>query len=269
MLIAKEAADRMQSEFGLELVLVIVDTMSAAAGFADENSSSEGQLAMSVCAKLSQRTGAFVMACDHFGKAVETGTRGTSAKEAAADVVIACLGEKSLAGRVANARIAIRKLRGGATGAETPYTLRIVDLGVDEDNERITTCVIDWSVTVGPAPEARKGKEWPKSATVLRLAMLTAIERDGREITPLTGHAPVRAVELDAVRQEFDRRYPLDDGDRTKQMNRRRQAFKRSLDTAQARGLVDWREIEGKFMVWLTNPEDEGTQPKSPPTGQR
>jgi AAA domain len=90
--IAGEAASRMQSEFGLDLVLIIIDTMSAAAGFKDENSSSEGQTVMNVLGGLSRRTGAFVLACDHFGKAVETGTRGTSAKEAAADVVIACLG---------------------------------------------------------------------------------------------------------------------------------------------------------------------------------
>jgi hypothetical protein len=143
--------------------------MSAAAGFTDENSSSEGQQAMNVCAELSRRTGAFLMACDHFGKAVETGTRGSSAKEGAADVVIACLGEKNLTGRIANTRVAIRKLRGGAGGAEIAYKLRIVDMGIDEGNEQITTGVIDWSpVTIGPVPETSKGKEWPRTATVLR-----------------------------------------------------------------------------------------------------
>jgi hypothetical protein len=116
--IAIEAANKMRSEFDVELVLIIVDTMSAAAGFTDENKSSEGQQAMNVLNELSKRTGALVMACDHFGKAVETGTRGTSAKEAAADCIIACLGEKNTAGHVTNTRIAIRKLRGGATGAE-------------------------------------------------------------------------------------------------------------------------------------------------------
>ena len=95
-----EAVYKMRSEFGVELVLIIVDTMSAAAGFSDENSSSEGQQAMNVLNELSKRTGALVMACDHFGKAVETGTRGTSAKEAAADCVIACLGEKNTAGHL-------------------------------------------------------------------------------------------------------------------------------------------------------------------------
>jgi hypothetical protein len=262
--IAKEAADQMRSEFGVELVLVIIDTMSAAAGFADENSSSEGQLAMNVLTELSRRTGAFCMACDHFGKAVETGTRGTSAKEAAADVVIACLGEKTLAGRIANTRIAIRKLRGGATGAETAYKPRIVDMGVDEDKEQITTCAIEWSpVTVAFASEASKGKEWPKSATVFRSALLTAIQLHGRKITPAADHPQVRAVELDTVRDEFNKRYPLDDGDRKNQMTKRRQVFKRSRTEAVSRELIGCREIEGKFMVWIVSPEDQGAAGKS------
>ena len=259
--IAKEAADRMQSEFGVELVLIVIDTMSAAAGFTDENKSSEGQLAMNALNELSKRTKAFVLACDHFGKAVETGTRGTSAKEAAADVVIACLGEKSVTGRIANTRLAIRKLRGGATGAETAYTLRIVDMGVDEDHAPVTTCVIEWSpVTVTAPPQAAKGKEWPKSATLFRAALITMIEQYGRKLQPLPDHPPVQAVELNKVRQEFEKRYPLDDGDRRKQLAKRRQVFKRSRAEAEARGLIGGREIDGTFMVWAR--EDGGLDGK-------
>ena len=263
--IAKEAADRMQSEFGVELVLIIVDTMSAAAGFADENSSSEGQLAMNVLTELSRRTGAFCIACDHFGKAVDTGTRGTSAKEGAADVVIACLGEKSLAGRVGNTRLAIRKLRGGATGAETAYKPRIVDMGVDEDKEQISTCVIDWSpVTVAAAPESAKGTAWPKSASLFRSALITALELHGKDLAPLADRPQVRAVELDAVRDEFNKRYPLDDGDRNKQIAKRRQMFKRSRTEAVTRELIGCRETEGNFIVWIADPIDHGAAGKSP-----
>jgi hypothetical protein len=38
-----------------------------------------------------------------------------------------------------NTRMALRKLRGGKTGTETPFDLKVVDLGEGE-----TTCVIDW-----------------------------------------------------------------------------------------------------------------------------
>jgi hypothetical protein len=256
--IAKEAADRMKSEFGVELVLIIIDTMSAAAGFKDENASSEGQLAMNVLNELSKRTGALVLACDHFGKMVDTGTRGTSAKEAAADVVIACLGDKTQAGHVTNLRIAVRKLRGGATGAETQFTLRTVDMGVDEDGDPITTCIVAWSpVTVAPPPEVGKGKGWPKSTSLFRVALVTTLKLYGKDQQVPPGGPTVFAVELDKVREEFAERYPLDGGDRQKQLGKRRQAFKRSMATAQTIGKVGGRQIDGKFMVWLTRPEDE------------
>jgi hypothetical protein len=52
--IAREAVNRMRSKFGVKLVLIVIDTMSAAAGFSDENSSSEGQQAMNVLYELSK-----------------------------------------------------------------------------------------------------------------------------------------------------------------------------------------------------------------------
>jgi hypothetical protein len=267
--IAKEAADRMKAAFGVDLVLIIIDTMSAAAGFKDENASSEGQLVMNGLNELSKRTGAIVIACDHFGKAIETGTRGTSAKEASADVVIACLGDRTQAGSVTALRIAVRKVRSGATGAETAFRLRPVDMGVDEDGEPITTCVVEWSpVTIVAPPDATKGKGWPKATLRFRAALVTTLELHGTEQRPTPNDATVFAVELDKVRAEFDRRHPIDGDDRAKQLAKRRQAFKRSMNTAESKDLIGGREIEGKFMVWLTHPEDEGVRPPSAPSGQ-
>ena len=81
-MIARQAADRMQEVFKVELVLIIIDTMSAAAGFKDENSSSEGETVMNVLNELSKRTGALVVACDHFGKmAVRQGPVGHRQKK--------------------------------------------------------------------------------------------------------------------------------------------------------------------------------------------
>jgi hypothetical protein len=258
--IAKDAADRMRSVFYVDLVLIIVDTMAAAAGFQDENSSSEGQLAMNVLNELSKRTGALAIACDHFGKAVETGTRGTSAKEAAADVIIACLGHKSETGNVTTLRIAIRKLRGGATGAETAFTCRVVDMGPDEDGERITTCVVEWSpVTISAPADIAKGKAWPRSTTLFRTALVHTIRLHGTEQKPFPDGPTVRAVQLDRVHEEFNTRSPLDGVDRKKELNKRRQVFKRSRTEAQSRGLIEGREIDGNFMVWLINPEDRAS----------
>jgi hypothetical protein len=267
--IAKKASDQMRSNFRVELVLIILDTMSAAAGFKDENASAEGQVVMNALNELAKRTGSLVMACDHFGKATETGTRGTSAKEASADVVVACLGDKTQTGAVSNLRIGVRKLRGGATGAETAFTLRTVDMGVDEDGEPITTCIIEWSsATIAPPVEATKGKGWSKSTSRFRSALLTTLKEHGTYQQPQPDGARVFAVELYKVRAEFNERYPLEEGNRKRQLNTRSQNFKRSIETAEDKGLIGGREIDGTFMVWLTRPEDEGVQLPKVPSGQ-
>ena len=74
---AKQAAQNIRDQFDLPLALIVIDTLSAAGNFKDANDAAEGQRIMNRLGELSRQTGAFVLAVDHFGKAVETGTRGT------------------------------------------------------------------------------------------------------------------------------------------------------------------------------------------------
>ena len=145
---ARQADHSLQQEFGLPLGLVVIDTIAACAGYpraGDENDSAAAQAVMNVLKAIAQALGCFVLGVDHFGKNVEAGTRGASSKEAAADVVLACLGDKELNGSVTNTRLAVRKNRGGQQGQEYPFTLRVVEAPEpDEDGEPITTMVVDW-----------------------------------------------------------------------------------------------------------------------------
>ena len=99
---AKQAAQNIRDQFDLPLALIVIDTLSAAGNFKDANDAAEGQRIMNRLGELSRQTGAFVLAVDHFGKAVETGTRGSSAKEAAADVVLALLADREINGTISN-----------------------------------------------------------------------------------------------------------------------------------------------------------------------
>src|SRR5262249_6802598 len=88
-------------------------------------------------------------AVDHYGKDVAAGTRGSSAKAASADLVLACLGDREQSGSVTNTRLAVRKCRGGPQGQEFHFTVRKVeDPTPDKDGDPITTLVIEW--TTGP-----------------------------------------------------------------------------------------------------------------------
>src|SRR5262249_39355816 len=96
---ANSIAGEMQKRFGIPLVLILIDTVIASAGYrkaGDENDAAVAQVIMEVLGEISKLTGAFAMAVDHFGKTQETGTRGSSAKEAHAEVVLAMLGEREL-----------------------------------------------------------------------------------------------------------------------------------------------------------------------------
>jgi len=117
---ARQAHESLMKEFGLPLGLIILDTVAASAGYntpGAENDNAVNQALMNTMRMLATAIGCFVLGVDHFGKQIETGTRGGSAKEASADLVLACLGERELSGRVLNTRLTVRKNRSGPHGS--------------------------------------------------------------------------------------------------------------------------------------------------------
>ena len=122
------AARGMRERFGLPLALIVIDTLLPAAGFKDANDTSENQRVMDPLTEVATEVDALVLAVDHFGKDVATGTRNSSVKEAAVDAVLALLADLDLAGNVRNPRLAIRKVRGAPTGQVIPFQTRTVVL---------------------------------------------------------------------------------------------------------------------------------------------
>ena len=191
---AQQADRSLQQEFGLPLGLIVIDTVAACAGYTragDENDPAAAQAVMNVLKALAQALGCFVLGVDHFGKNAEAGTRGASSKEGASDLVLACLGDKSLSGSVSNTRLAVRKNRGGQQGQEFPFTLRVVEAPEpDDDGEPVTSMVVDWQPNTpggnqtqpGPDPWAQTRRQ-DQRAAVLRLkrVMMSAMAEHGVE----------------------------------------------------------------------------------------
>ncbi len=163
---ARQADNSLQQEFGLPLGLVVIDTIAACAGYpraGDENDSAAAQTVMNVLKAIAETLGCFVLGVDHFGKNVESGTRGSGAKESASDLVLACLGDKELNGSVTNTRLAVRKNRGGQQGQEYPFALRVVEAPEpDEDGEPITTMVVDWQPNAPGGNQAGRPDPWAR-----------------------------------------------------------------------------------------------------------
>jgi hypothetical protein len=106
-----------------------------------------------------------VLVIDHYGKMTETGVRGSSAKSASADVILACLGERDNEGNVSNQRLAIVKLRNDTAGRVIPFELRPTEI----------TCVVEWRVGAVDAEPAAPRERWPKSLAVFRRSLEYAL----------------------------------------------------------------------------------------------
>jgi len=254
--IAEPIAKEFVSRFGVPLVLVIIDTIIAAAGYTrdgQDNDAAAGQAIMNTLKAVAHRMKCFAFGIDHFGKTVETGTRGTSVKEGSADVVLAMLGDKSVSGEVTHTRLALRKRRGGANGEEHSFTARKVDMGPDQFGKPMSTLVLDWSTAQTPQPAAKE--HWSKSLRLLRQVLMTILADHGRNCQPYADGPPVRACDLALVRQEFCRQYPAD-GDEKQKAHTRFQAFYRAIKAAQD-GLIGIREVDGVQLTWLIKPEAE------------
>ena len=251
---AKVVADKMMAKWGIPLALIVIDTIVVSAGYTKEgqdNDTATGQCIMTTLGKVAKATGAFVLGVDHFGKAVETGTRGTSAKEGFADVVLALLGDRTVAGKVSNIRLALRKRRSGPSGEEFPFTPREIELGTDQFGQPVTTLVIDWAPeTTRAAPG--KDKSWPKSLRLLQRTMMAVLADQGTDQCPLPNGPIVRAIDLEIVRSEFYRSYPAD-GEAKQQQETRRKAFSRAIKDAQTSRVIGVRIRDGVTLVWLAS----------------
>ena len=234
-------------------MLIWIDTVITAAGHDDggDNDTAASQKVMSVLRILSKHTGALVAGIDHFGKVVETGTRGSSAKEGAADTVIALLADRELSGGIKNTRLAVRKQRDGVSGFEIPFTPRMVETGTDDDGDPVTALVIDWQAT---QQTAQADARWTPSMQVLRRVLMTILADCGQNVRPFLDGPEVRACDIELVRGEFYRQYPADGTDKQKAYARRK-AFSRSVKETTARGLVATREVDGVQLIWLATQE--------------
>jgi hypothetical protein len=257
--VIKEAAEACMARFKLPLGLVIIDVLAAAAGYTkagDENDPAVGARLMAVLHRAAEACGCFILAVDHFGKSIEAGTRGTSAKEASADTILACLGEREVSGAVANTRLALRKVRGGPQGQEFPYRPRVVSgLEQGEDGGAETTCVIDWEAAAAtsddPWETASRQAETKLAMRALRRSMMKLLAGHGVELVPEPGMSPTRMIKQERVREEFFANTTAD-GDLKQKQKAKSQRFRRTLDRAQNDGLIGRREIEGATYLWFT-----------------
>lgn len=115
--------------------LVIIDTQNASCPFIDENSTRDMGGIIAGAKDLARAIDGFVLLVAHTGKEVGRGPRGSSSQIPAWDCCIEVVrnGERR--------EWVTRKVKDGQDGQRFPFRLAIIDLGEDEDGDRITSCV--------------------------------------------------------------------------------------------------------------------------------
>jgi DNA polymerase bacteriophage-type len=264
--IVAEASGGCQERFGFPVGLVIIDVLADCAGYAkagDENDPSIASRVMGTMRRVAEANQCFALAVDHFGKSQEAGTRGSSAKEAAADVVLACLGEKEVSGSVSNTRLALRKVRGGPQGKEYPYRPRVVQI-VRPDGAQVddfasdSTLVIDWES--GSTRRQTFDDPWEAlvhetrqastkiALRVFRRALTRAMGAHGEDKTTQDGEV-VRMVNQAHVREEFNE-LAVADGDVQQQKETKRKQFARTLERLVNHELVGQLNAGDETYLW-------------------
>jgi hypothetical protein len=257
--LAARIARRLKAEFDLPLTLIVIDTVVAAAGYTKEgadNDTATGQMLMRTVGTLAHNARCFVFGVDHFGKDVNVGTRGTSAKEGAVEVVLAMLGEKTITGEITNTRLALRKRRSGPCGQEFPFQARVIDMGPDQYGKPMTTLVLDWGEA---APTAKTTKDWGrgKGIKALRRIIMTLLVDQGANLHPFADGPRVRALKLDLVRTEFIKSWPADGDTEKARRDAKSLACRRAIEAATDKGVITVRELDGEEYVWLAAPTED------------
>lgn len=136
------------------LDLVVYDTLARGTAGADENSAKDMGVAIDNCRILHEVTGATILLVHHSGKDVSKGARGSNALLGAVDVEIEI-------SRLDNNRTAtVSKLKDGEDGAQFGFVLKTIAIGMDEDGDVVSSCVVEHGDVVQRKPREKKMGPW-------------------------------------------------------------------------------------------------------------
>lgn len=117
-------------------MLVIVDTWAQVTPGANENAGEDMGKALTHCKGIHRATGATVLLIHHSGKDASKGARGWSGLRAAADAELEVI--RTPSGRL----VRVSKQKDGEDGEVLGFELDVVNVGLDDEGEIVTSCVV-------------------------------------------------------------------------------------------------------------------------------
>ena len=153
--------------------------------------------------------------------------------------------------------VTVKNMRDGPEGTMVRSRAQMVPLDPDQNGRLRSSIVIvpeDAGEIVIPT---RQGGRPDITTPLLVEALRTALDTKGEHFVP-DGKLPLQAVEQQHVREIFYRRYVDVETDGKKSAGAQIKAFRRAVENAVARGLVNGQKgDDGRPMLWFVR--DEGT----------
>lgn len=139
--------------------LVIIDTLARAMPAGNENSGEDVGRVIAHCKAIHKRTGALVLIVHHSGKDATKGARGWSGLKGAVDAELEVTrnGDFRL--------LTVRKMKDGDDDKQWGFKLNTITLGVDDDGDDVTSCVIEHVESTQPST----GKRYAPTGEVPRM----------------------------------------------------------------------------------------------------
>ena len=173
------------------LQLVVVDTLAAVMAGGDENSGVDMGRMLQHCKLIHKLTGALVLLVHHSGKDASRGARGWSGLRAACDA------EFEVTRNDNHRAVTVSKLKDGADGTRYDFKLLPVQIGMDEDNEIIESCVVQFSDGPARRPQQQM-KNQEQKITYSVILELLSLGGDGTT-DPAVRAAAVPQLSYDAT----------------------------------------------------------------------
>lgn len=175
--------------------LIIIDTFAQTTPGANENAGEDVGKALGYCKRIHENTGAMVLLIHHSGKDATKGARGWSGLRAACD------SEIEVARTELGRSLRLTKSKDGEDGLEWGFDLDVVQLGVDEDMDPITSCVVvEAAIPVGGIASKKLGRN---QRVVYDVIMeIAKSQTAGIEVDAVVKEAARRIMELKGMESD-------------------------------------------------------------------
>lgn len=218
--------------------LLIVDTLAMTFGDGNENDAQDMTKFVRQVKALGESLECHVMLVHHPGKDASRGARGSSSLRAAIETEIEIAAENSSGTRTA----VITKQREGATGLKVTFDIEQIEIGLDDDGEKITSCVVRQT----SSDSSTRRRPLKGSNQVCLQALQEAVSKHQKQLTQTEDPQTLREVVTikqwqDAFREkQVDKSFTPDSF---------RKAFKRAVECLRNE---DYVKVEGDY-AWFVN----------------